>query len=71
MKLVLFALFFWLAGNTLFAQGKLFDIMPMDSGKVVYKKSVSEDCLSKEEIVKRIKAWADYHYKPGEAKNNC
>ncbi len=36
--------------------------MPMDSGKVVYKKTIREDSLSKDEILNKVKAWADNYY---------
>ena len=68
MKPLLFSLFLLFAGYCISAQEKLYDIMPMDSGKVVYKKAIREDSLSKDEIFNKIKAWADHYYKRDEAK---
>ena len=68
MKPLLSALISLLACYTLSAQEKLYDIMPMDSGKVVYKKTIMKDSLSKDEIFNKVKAWADNYYKFENAK---
>ena len=59
MKLILTTIISLLACFTLSSQEKFYDIMPMDSGKVVYKKTIKEDRLSKNEIFNKVKAWAD------------
>ena len=68
MKPLISGLISLIAGYCISAQEKLYDIMPMDSGKVVYKKAVKEDSLSKEEIFNKIKAWADDYYKRNTSK---
>jgi len=68
MKPLLSGLFLLFAGYGISAQEKLYDIMPMDSGKVVYKKAIREDSLSKDEIFNKIKAWADDYYKRNTSK---
>ena len=62
MKPFLFGLTLSLISYSISAQEKLYDIMPMDSGKVVYKKAIMEDSLSKDEIFNKVKAWADNYY---------
>ena len=68
MKPLLFGLMLSLITHSISAQEKLYDIMPMDSGKVVYRKAIMEDSLSKDEIFNKAKAWADNYYKFDKAK---
>jgi len=68
MKPLLSGLILLLSGYSISAQEKLYDIMPMDSGKVVYKKAIKEDSLSKVEIFNKAKAWADNYYKHDKTK---
>jgi|SRR6185295_4653981 len=68
MKPLLSGLILLLACCSISAQEKLYDIMPMDSGKVVYKKAIMEDSLSKDKIFNKAKAWADNYYKFDNAK---
>jgi hypothetical protein len=62
IRIVCLAVISYLALSDLFAQEKLFDVLPLKEGKVTYSNVIYVDSVSQEELYQRAKRWLSITY---------